>query len=582
MFTHPAFALTVQFDTNLSESVLEKVQGSSLVVEQSMAEDGDRQDVYSAARADYARLLAVLYNEGYFGADISIRLDGREAADVSAIGAPKTAKVAVIRITSGPQFKYGTARVEPVAPQTEIPEGFKSGEPARLSTLRAASGAVVSGWRDQGYAKAEVSEQTVTADHRSATLNAALQVSTGQKLNFGKLIVEGNERVRTERILEIAGLPEGRVFSPEELEKSAKRLRRTGTFQSVSFTEADTVGPDQTLDITALVSEQRRRRIGFGGEVSTSEGLSLSAFWLHRNLLGGAERLRLEAEIDGIGGERGGENYRLSTRYERPATFGTDKDLYVLAKLEDLDEENYTSRQATVGAGVTHIASDHREYEYGVGFRAAETRDALGDNDYFLFILPGQLTRDYRDDSLDATKGYYLLASGVPFAAIEGADDGVRAFADYRIYRSFDTARPVTLAFRAQIGSVAGPSLNDAPVDFVFYSGGGGTVRGQPYQSLGVDVGGGNQVGGRSFVGLSAEARVKATDTIGIVGFFDYGYIGPDPLPSSSNGDSQSGAGIGVRYHTPIGPVRLDVAVPVSGPNASNKFEIYIGIGQAF
>ena len=71
-------------------------------------------------------------------------------------------------------------------------------------------------------------------------------------------------------------------------------------------------------------------------------------------------------------------------------------------------------------------------------------------------------------------------------------------------------------------------------------------------------------------------------ETIGIVGFYDYGFIGSDAFPSEGSGDSQSGAGIGVRYQTPIGPIRFDVAVPVNGPNDSNNFEIYIGIGQAF
>jgi len=105
-------------------------------------------------------------------------------------------------------------------------------------------------------------------------------------------------------------------------------------------------------------------------------------------------------------------------------------------------------------------------------------------------------------------------------------------------------------------------------------------VRGQAYQSLGVPVGT-DMAGGRSFLGLSAEVRVGVTDSIGIVGFADAGYIGEEEFYDGS-GIWHSGAGLGLRYNTAIGPVRLDVAVPTSGPDTDEKFQVYIGIGQSF
>jgi translocation and assembly module TamA len=577
-----ALALTVQLVGDADENLKAQIKGASLLFEQAAEEAKEDQDTYSAANADYARILGLLYDRGYFGATISIKIDGQEAANIEPISAPSAVKTATIKVTTGPLFTFGKTRIEPLAPATKLPTEFVTGQPASLSTLKSAASAAVSGWRDQGYAKAEVTGEQVTANHQSSTLNAALMVSTGEKLKFGKLVVSGNKRVRKERILKITGLPEGQVFSPEELDDSIQRLRRTGAFQSVAVTEADEIGPGQTMDIYVTVAEQRRRRFGVGGDIGTSDGLSLRAFWMHRNLLGGAENLRIEGEISGIGGDKGGENYKLTARFERPATFGVDKDLYVLAEIEQEDEVNYFSRQATVGAGLKYIASNARTYEYGIGFTSAETRDAFGSQKYVLFVLPTRLTRDYRNDLLDATKGYFLVADAKPFLALKGSDNGVRTYVDYRYYKTIGSTKPLTLAFRGQFGSVAGPSLRDSPANFLFYSGGGGTVRGQPYQSLGVDVGGGDQVGGRSFLGVSLEARFRATETIGVVGFFDYGFIGVDSLPKNDAGRSQSGAGLGVRYHTPIGPIRFDVAVPVSGPNPSSKFEIYIGIGQAF
>ena len=136
------------------------------------------------------------------------------------------------------------------------------------------------------------------------------------------------------------------------------------------------------------------------------------------------------------------------------------------------------------------------------------------------------------------------------------------------------------LAGRAQLGALVGPDILDTPPDFLFYSGGGGTVRGQPFQSLFVDLGGGRGIGGRSFVGVSGELRAKVTDRISLVGFADAGYIGEESFYDGS-GAWHSGAGVGLRYDTTVGPIRLDVAGPVSG-STGDGVQVYIGIGQAF
>ena len=77
------------------------------------------------------------------------------------------------------------------------------------------------------------------------------------------------------------------------------------------------------------------------------------------------------------------------------------------------------------------------------------------------------------------------------------------------------------------------------------------------------------------------EARLDVTDRIGAVGFYDIGYVEADALPDGE-GDYQAGAGAGLRYDTPIGPVRLDIATPVTGDEAYDSVHVYIGIGQSF
>jgi outer membrane translocation and assembly module TamA len=120
-----------------------------------------------------------------------------------------------------------------------------------------------------------------------------------------------------ERIVEIAGLPEGVTYSPAVLDRVTERLRDTGVFSAVALGEQP-LGPGDTMDIVATLTESPPRRFGFGAELSTDEGARVSAFWLHRNLFGGAERLRIEGEIRGIGeGELSTTGWTASTPRSR-------------------------------------------------------------------------------------------------------------------------------------------------------------------------------------------------------------------------------------------------------------------------
>ncbi|MEO9649905.1 MAG: autotransporter assembly complex family protein [Roseobacter sp.] len=561
------------------------LKGGSLLIEQSTSEEPlDVREIVSSAQADYKRLLAIFYSEGYFGADIRIKLDGQEAASILAVSPPPTVTTAVITVEPGRQFRFGEVEVAPVNTGTKLPDGFAQGEIARVSLLQSTTRAAISGWRDAGHAKAALADQKIIARHDTSEVDVTLEVDPGPRLRFGALEVNANSAVRTERIMEIAGLPEGDVFSPSELEDAASRLRRTGAFRSVAIVEKEVAADGETLPVSVRVADNKPRRFGFGGELATIEGLTLAGFWLHRNVFGGAESLRFDAEIGGIGGDTGGIDYLLGTRYERPATFNKDTNLFVLGEIEQEDEPNFFSRTVSIGAGIERIVSDQQRYSIGGGFRRAITEDAFGNSDYTLFLVPTRSTYDYRDNDLNAKRGFFAEVEISPFVAIAGTDNGLLSELDLRTYKTFGASSPTTLALRAQIGSVLGPSLEDAPADFLFYSGGGGTVRGQDYQSLGVQVGPDEDdiVGGRSFLGLSAELRIRTSGSLGYVGFIDAGYIGREAFPDGTSGEWHSGAGIGIRYATPIGPLRFDIGVPTSGDTDGESFQLYFGIGHAF
>lgn len=546
--------------------------------------DGDGatpQALLAAAQADYARIVAAMYNVGRFGPVVSIQLDGREAVNISPFEAPNQISTIRVQVDPGPRFRFGRAEIAPIADGTEIPAGFQTGERAGTGVIRNAVSAGVSGWRDVGHAKAALADQQIAADHPNQELDVKLRLNPGPRLRFGRIDVTGNDRMSRTRIREIAGIPQGEVFDPEEITQAERRLRETGVFNSVAVSEADNANADGTLDLALQVAEQKPRRFGFGAEVSTQEGGKLSAFWLHRNLFQGAERLRVDGEVSGIGSADDGLDYGLQVTYGRPATFTPDTEFFLTASIERLDEPGFISNQASVAAGLAHRFSDTLDGSFSLGYRYIDTEDAFGEREFELLTASFSATYNTRDNDLNPTNGFYITATGIPFLGLDDSESGVRLTSDARAYYGLGADNRFVLAGRAQIGTVWGPDLQDTVPDYLFYSGGGGTVRGHEYQSLGVTLNNGEFTGGQSFAALSAELRARVRENIGLVGFYDVGFI-TDESAFAGESDSHAGAGVGLRYNTGIGPIRFDVATPVTGDKSGQAIEIYIGIGQAF
>ncbi len=575
----PAGAATLSFEApGADKALLSALKAASLLESTQANKDAKAQDLFAAARADYRRLVGALYDAGYFAPVIHILVDGKEAAGIAPLDAP--AKIGAIRVTvaKGPLFTFGTAKIGPLAPNTVLPKAFRAGETAKSGAIQAAVDAALLAWRKAGHAKATVSGQKVIADARTHRLSVDISVLPGPAVMLGQLEITGASQVRRKRIEAIAGFPAGTPYTPKKLQDVANRLRRTGAFASVALTEADTLGPGDRMNVTAAVVDQKKRRIGFGAAISSSEGASLSAFWLHRNLFGGAERFKLSGEIDGIGSQAGGRSYTLSARLDRPATFNADTSLYVMGELQRKNLTDYNANIMTLGTGLSRMVNDRLTLSYGVGFDRERVTDASGTYSYKDATLPLQAVYDSRDNALNARKGVYLDAGVMPFKGFGGTGTGAKLTFDARAYKALGSR--IVLAGRIQGGSILGSALAATPRDYLFYSGGGGTVRGQPYQSLGVyGLPGGVRSGGRSFLGLSGEVRAQLKGPFGLVAFYDAGYVGEGSL--GGKGAWQAGAGLGLRYDTGIGPIRLDVGAPVSG-HTGKGIQLYIGIGQAF
>lgn len=573
------------------KAVEDALRGASMLLADKDKPASGSAGLIGKARSDYERLLAALYTEAYYGGAISIRIDGREAGELppdATLSDPATVQIVV---DTGPQFRFGETTIVNRAPPPSdkddiVPlaenEGFSPGEIARSGVITRAGRLSVEAWRQQGYAKARLADRRVEAAHDTATLDARLVIEPGRKAYYGPVTVEGAERMDPAFIAYMTGLTVGEEYDPDDIEEAEKRLQRLEVFASARAQPDERIGPGGALPIAFVVQERLPRRFGIGGTLSTVDGAGFEAYWLHRNLFGRAERLRLDAKIAGIGGSFSPDDftYRVGASFVKPGVFTPDTNFStsVVGIREDL--ELYTRTAVIAKSGFTHMFSKQLSGGIFVTAEQSHFRDIFGRRDFTTVGLEGTLTHDTRDNKIDATSGHFVEVVVEPFHEFHFGNTGVRSTLEGRVYVAADKEDRLVFAGRLKLGSLAGVPIAQTPPDKLFFAGGGGSVRGYAYNNIGIVTPAG-VTGGRSLVEGSVEARTRVTDTIGVVGFLDFGQVTAATFPDFS-GQFQFGAGAGLRYQTGLGPLRLDVAVPLNRRPGDPSVAAYIGIGQAF
>jgi translocation and assembly module TamA len=543
-------------------------------------------------RGDYGRIVAALYSRGHYGGTVRITVQGAPIEGIRPdVDLPDPVAVNVA-VDVGPLFRFGDIQIDglPAEPITREDRralnldnwDFKEGAEARSGYILDTEGRITEVWRQRGYPKAGVPTREIVADHATNTVDVRLAVVPGPAANLGTVTVTGTERMDPEFTRWMTGIRPGEPYDPDTVRRARDRLLRLGVFSSVSVVEAETVGPDGILPLTFNLSERKRRLIGGGASYSTLEGAALQAYWMHRNLFGRAESLRFDAALTHIGAQDfGGLNYSAAVTFKKPGVFTPDTDmtLQVWGKREYLD--TYESRSIGAKAGLEHHFTENLRGSTALNVEKSHVEDALGEHDYTIVSLPSDLDYDGRDNKLDPTEGWRALLHAEPFVDFEGSTVALIGQGSLSTYRSFGERDRVVFAVRGALGSIVGGNeLEDIPATRRFFLGGGGSIRGYEYRSVGPSIDG-EVVGGLSFWEASAELRLKLTDTIGVVPFIDAGAAYEDSVPDFSE-NVKIGAGVGLRYYTSLGPIRLDVATPLNPDEGDPSVAFYVGLGQAF
>ncbi len=573
------------------EALLKAVRNASTLARDEKKPPPGTAGLIARARGDYGRILAALYANGYYGGTIAIAVRGEAVESLRPdIDLPDPVPVSVA-VDPGPLFHFGTVRVLGLPTDAVTREDSKAldldhwdlteGAVARSGAILATESRLVEVWRQRGHPKASIVTREVVADHPNGTVDVTLAVDPGPAATFEAPLVQGTERVDPAYARYMTGIKPGEPYDPDTIARARQRLQDLGVFASVSVVEGDTVGPDGVLPITFVLAERKRHLIGGGVSYATIDGATLEGYWMHRNLFGHAESLRFDAAVSRIfANDLTDFSYDLATTFRRPGMFtpNTDATLKLSAVRETVD--TYESTTFAAKAGLEHRFSRALTGSTAINAEWADIDDAFGTNHYLIFSLPSKLDYDGRDNKLDPTEGFHATLEAEPFTDINAGTLALVTKGTLAGYYGIGDDDRLVLAARGSLGSIVGGDLEDIPATRRFFLGGGGSIRGYEYRSVGPESGG-EVVGGLSFFETSFEARVRVTDSIGIVPFIDAGAAYADPIPDFSE-DIRIGVGIGLRYLTPLGPLRFDIAMPLNREHGDAAFAFYVGLGQSF
>ena len=522
------------------------------------------------AERDKKRFLAALRAEAYYAACVSIEIDS-EAKPISV----------VFRIETGPAYRLQTVHIAPVdadatAPMPEPVElGLVPGEPALSRAILNAEKKLVARLKDEGYPFPNVSDRKVVVDHGSQTVDVTYNVTLGRKAVFGPTRFDGLESVKESVVRARLPWREGDAFEGRLMQQAQKRLYETGLFALVRIEPLEEIDSEGRVPIHVEIAERKHRTIGAGIQYRTDEGLGTRFIWEHRNIRRLGRRLTVDANVSET-------VYDAEVRYRVDQFRREDQSLLLSFEAGELEPEAFTSTRVGAAAWVERELRKTLVLGAGLAFRFGEVEQFDRKETYQLLSAPVQLTWDRTDYPLDPGRGFRLTTRLEPFADVFGGETSfLKAEVTHRqYYRPWDSPDWV-LAGRLRLGASAGGSLGDIPADERFYAGGSTSIRGYPYQTVGPLIHD-DPVGGRSVAEVSVELRRRLTKTIGLVGFVDGGTAFKSTFPDFGR-DPRWGAGLGLRYFTPIGPLRLDVAVPLNRRDeVDDAFQLYISIGQAF
>lgn len=549
--------------------------------------------IASRASADKVLMERLLFSEGWYGATVEVDSDFSENG-------------ATVRIIVVPGERYSWRQITlDLIPEDrpELAEGFglQVGDPIRAIEVEEAEGALLLRLNTLGYPFAEIGVRDVVLDTDKPTGTYLLTGDIGPLGIFGPIRMTGFQPFDTRHAEVIARFEPGQPYDARLVDDFRRALIATQQFGGVTVSAVDSGlrEADGRAVTEIVVAGNRGPQRLLTGQIgyATEEGFRAEGAWRHRSFLRPEGMLTTRVVL-------GTEEQRASAQLTMSNWRQRDRTLSFGADLANLTPPAYNAQQFVLSAGIGRASTPiwQKRWTWGVAVllgasreesRAIQPRDGLpplpidaGETrDFLFFSVPGHVGHDRSNDLLDPTSGFRVRLDVQPEVSREAGRTETygRFFLEGTAYRQLTGERGsdggLVLAGRARVGSIVGADLVAIAPTRRLYAGGGGSVRGYDYQGVGELGANGRPIGGRGLTEASVEARYRF-GAFGAVGFVDAGSVNPGSMPSIDG--MRFGVGVGARYYTTFGPLRIDVARAVARRPGDPQITLYISIGQAF
>jgi len=551
------------------------------VLEQYRGGDANFAQIRRRAQSDVELVERLLRIEGYYDAVVQTRFEADGAERVTVF----------IDVQAGPLYELdaialaGLETAVALDPQRfENSFGLQSGEAVNSDRIMEAIGRLDGSMAENGYAFAKTGEPELEIDHAERLGDLQVAVTPGGRFNFGSIVLAPTDLFDADHVQMIARFNPGDLYQASDVEDLRRALIATGLVSTISVDPVVAEGPD-AVDIAVNVAAAPLRTVAGELGYGTGEGARAEVSWEHRNFFPPEGLIRATAVL-ATQEQSGSIAYRRNNYRRR------DNILNGRAALSVVDRPAFKAQTFSVAANIERqsnlIYQKRWSWSAGVELLASRETDvtgpagAAGRDTYFIGALPGLVTFDASDNLLDPTRGFRLTGRIAPEASLQnGSFFYVRGQLDGAAY--FPVSDKIVLAGRTRLGTIAGAGNNRIAPSRRLYSGGGGSVRGYGYQSIGPRDANNDPVGGRSLVEFSLEARVRTGffgGNLGIVPFIDAGNVYTSSSPDFSG--LRYGTGLGVRYYSDFGPIRIDVGTPINPQPGDSRIAVYVSLGQAF
>lgn len=552
---------------------------------QASALEADRKKPANAAqigrrsRADADLLAQLLRSQGYYDAMVEPRTE--RAGDGLSV---------ILTADPGQQYRFASVELPGLdaagedAAKLRNSFAVRAGDPVIAQDVISAGLSLTTELGQEGFAEAKLGQQDIEINHLTHLATLVLPVDAGPVARFGSIRVSGKPPFSAHHVAVIARFKRGEVFKRSKLEDLRRALIATSLVAAADI-QVVPVNGGRTVDIDVHLEPAPSHTIAGQLGYGTGQGLSAEVDWTDRNFFNPEGAITVRG-IAGTQEQLGAVQFRRNNFLQR------DQILNLSASVGHQKYAAYTANTIELSGNIERqsnfIWQKKWTWTYGIDLLGTDERGVFGPagtkstRKFAIAALPLSLGYDGSDNLLDPTRGFRLSGRISPEVSFHGGSfTYARTQVDASAYHPISDS--IVAAARVRFGTIIGASLFDIAPSRRFYSGGGGSVRGYGFQQLGPRDVDGDPIGGRGLAEFGLEARIRLKQfggNFGIVPFIDGGTLSTKAMPDFKSW--RYAVGLGVRYYSSFGPIRVDLGVPLNRQTGDGPLAVTVSLGQAF